>query len=198
MSREYSILPTLPLSAHSGYTHPHELPELVLLSSPAQDVVMDLNYMKSVPISPEALLSEALIDMKVNGEHLLLVVNDADEVIGMISSEDILGERTMRFINEKRIPRAEVKVRMIMTPQEEIAVFNEADLKFAKVGDIVHTLHDLKQHDGLVVRIEPESGKQTVIGVLSLSNISKQLGQDVTSDIGNAKTIAELQHGLKH
>ena len=131
--------------------------------------------------------------MKICNTHLLLVIDQERAVIGMITTEDILGEKPLKVSQQRFIKHTEVLVRMVMTPQNKIPVIDTAELQFAKVGDVIETLHHLKQHDALVIENDADTGKQIVRGLFSLSQISKQLSEDVTFDLSQAQSILEMK-----
>jgi predicted transcriptional regulator len=194
--KNYEILPTLSLNAHSGYRHQPELPKVSHLDDPALDVMIDFTTNYPFTIKSDAAITHALMEMEVCGVHLLLVVEQEEEVVGFITSEHILGEKTIRLINERRIPRSEVQVHMVMRPQVETVVLDYVNLTHAKVGHIITTMRATRQHYMLVVETNGE-GKQIVRGMFSLSLLSKQLGSDYVSDVPEARTIAELTQKLE-
>lgn len=195
MSKTYEILPTITLHAGSTYMQPPALPEVAHLDDPALDFVVDFKTNYAFTIKPDAPVTHALIEMEVLGAHLLLVVDQQDKVIGIISSEHILGEKTIKLIHEKRILRHEVEVQMVMRPQADVMAFDYASLKHAKVGHVINTMRDARQHYALVVELDSEH-KQIVRGMFSLSLLSKQLNSDYISDVPEARTIAELTQKL--
>lgn len=197
MPKTFSAIQVIHLNTGSSFAHPQTPPEIVHLDDPALHVMTDLKHANAITIEPDATISEAAMEMRVCHTHLLLVVDNENIVRGLISSEDILGEKPLKITQEKRMRRAEVLVHMVMTPQEEIVAINNEDLNLAKVGNVVKTLHELKQHYALAVEVEQFSGEQTVCGLFSLSQISKQLGFDVTSDISEAQSIIELHRDVK-
>lgn len=196
MPKNYLPLSVIHLNTGSTFTHPPTAPEVVYLEDPALHVMNDLALSNAITISPDATIREAAMEMRVCHTHLLLVINHENNVIGLISSEDILGEKPLMVTVQRRIQRAEITVRMVMTPQEKIATFTLKDIQHAKVGNVVASLHQLKQHYGLIVEVDEINHKQTVRGLFSLSKISKQLGYDVLSDISEAQSLAELQKNL--
>ena len=195
MSKTYEILPTITLHAGSTYMHPPALPEVAHLDDPALDFAVDFKTNYAFTIKPDAPVTHALIEMEVLGAHLLLVVDQQDKVIGIISSEHILGEKTIKLIHEKWILRHEVEVQMVMRPQADVMALDYASLKHAKVGHVINTMRDARQHYALVVELDSEH-KQTVRGMFSLSLLSKQLNSDYISDVPEARTIAELTQKL--
>lgn len=198
MSKTYNTLPVVHLKVGTSFSHPPNQPEIVHLDDPAVHVMTDFKQANAVIIHPEATISEAGMEMRVCHTHLLLVTNKDNLVIGLISSEDILGEKPLAVTRERQIRRDEILVRMVMTRQEQIVAFDSDNVRYAKVGNVVQTLHEAKQHYALVVEIEPTNSKQIVRGLFSLSQISKQLGFDVTSDLSEAHSLAELQRNLRN
>ncbi len=194
--KNYEILPTLSLNAHSSYRHQPPLPQVSHLDDPALSLLIDFATNYPFTVKPDASITHALMEMEVCGVHLLLVIDEEDEVVGFITSEHILGEKTIRFINEKRLPRSEVLVRMVMRPQAEVAVLEYVQLEHAKVGHIINTMRAARQHYMLVVETDQQN-RQIVRGIFSLSLLGKQLGTDYVSDVPEARTIAELSQKLE-
>ena len=56
--------------------------------------------------------------------HLLLVVDVDNEVLGIITSNDLVGEKTLQCISVRGISRADALVRDVMTPQDRLAVIS--------------------------------------------------------------------------
>ena len=65
-----------------------------------------------------------------------------------------------------------------MTPQHKIEVLEMGDVATARVGDIVATLKRMGRQHALVVD-HAADGRQSVRGLLSTSQISKQLGMAI-------------------
>ena len=192
MPKTYAPLPTNHLPNHCCYIHSGEMPELVHLDDLALHVMFDYEHTRAITIDQHALLADARIEMKACGVHVLLVIDEMQHVVGIISSEDILGEKPVKVSQEKDIPRAQVKVRMVMTPREQIVVFHYADLKLARVGELVQTLRQAKQHYALVTDIK--ENKTAVPGLFSLTFISKRSPSKVGDDDLMAHTLSELRH----
>jgi CBS domain-containing protein len=173
---KYEILTTMAFTA-STYAHPTELPEVVHWNDPALSVMIDFTQNKPPLISPETPIVEVLEEMKVHGVHVMLVVDQEEEVIGLISAEDILGEKPIQLIEERGLARDEILVAMVMLPETHITAFDIETLRHAKVGNVVNTLRELHQHYALVLK--NEYGHWIVRGLFSSSQISKQLHTDL-------------------
>lgn len=190
---KYENLPTLSLQNKEVCLRSQTLPELVHLEDPALSVMTDFSQTTPTTISPEETMDDALNEMKVKGVHLLLVTNSAKDIVGLISSEDLLGEKPIQIIQENRIQRSQVLVRMIMTPLDEVTAFDISVVEHARVGNIVNTLQALQTHYALVVQNHNATQKQTLRGLFNTSQISKQLHTNIASSITKAQTLSELQ-----
>jgi CBS-domain-containing membrane protein len=196
MKREYH-----PLTAHRLQTGArHHLPgqdaERVRIDSPAPAVMTDLRQIPAATIDLEAPLDAANRFMIRRGVRLLLVTDDDRQVLGLITSNDVSGEKPVQFALERNIRRQEIRVRDIMTPCERLEVLLYADLVHAEVGHVVATLtHSGRQH-ALVVDSSGDGNGQAVRGIISASQIARQLGVVIqTTEV--AQTFAEIGAALR-
>jgi CBS-domain-containing membrane protein len=139
-------------------------------------------------------LDEAHRRMIQRGVRLLLVVDQDRRVVGVITATDILGEKPMRVIAQRGVRRDEVLVRDVMTSQALLEVLDLGAVRAAKVGHIVATLQGTGRQHALVVE-QDASGRQTVRGVFSATQIARQLGVSITtSEV--ARTFSEIEAQL--
>lgn len=183
---------SIPLQAGTTYCRPKPVVDWVRLDNPAMDVMTDFRLVKPKTTEADVLIDDALEQMKEKGVRLLLVIDESDEIIGVITAKDIQGERPIKIIQETKTSRSELRVEDIMTPQSEIHVLNMMSVEEAQVGHIVRTLHDLKQQHVLVVELDEKSGGQKVRGLFSTSQITKQMHADSVDDVSPADTFAEI------
>ena len=193
---KYESLPVFKLTENNTYSHPHERPELVYCDDPASEIMIDFEHVKPLITSPRSSIDEANVDLQSSRTHVMLVV-DVDKVVGIVSSEDVLGEKPMQIIQERRVKRSEISVRAVMTPVEALIAINMEDLKHAKVGHILNTLAENKKHYALIVEINPESNEQIVHGLVYIYDVLKRLDKDLPSELREAKSLLELQHKLR-
>ena len=195
MLRNYPALSYSMLRAGAGYAQPSQsLPEKVTLDDPALQVLTDFQRVTAVIILAGDTLDEAHHRMIQRGIRLLLVVDQDRKVVGVITANDIVGEKPLQTIVQRGIRREELLVRDIMTPQQRLEVLNIADVRVAKVGHIVATLkHSGRQH-AMVVEVS-DAGRHTVRGVFSATQIARQLGVTLqTSQV--AMTFSEIEATL--
>ena len=96
MAKTYQPIPVISLNAGSHFSHPPTPTDVAHLDDPAINVTNDFNTAHPITISPDAPIPEAAMEMRVCSTHLRLVVDSEDIVTGLISSEDILGEKPMK------------------------------------------------------------------------------------------------------
>jgi len=185
---KYNPLPTTKLTTGAAFVHPGALPEIVHLDDDAHTVMVDFHNTQPLAIHPHELVETALKEMKYGGVHMLLVIDQQDTVHGLITSEDLLGEKLIKIMQEKRITHAEVKVKMLMQSLEQTLTIHINELRHAKVGHIVETFRKNRQHYSLVVNEDKK-----ICGLFSSFQISKQLHMDVNSMLSTARSVAELQ-----
>jgi ethanolamine utilization protein EutP (predicted NTPase) len=112
-------------------------------------------------------------------------------VLGLITSNDVLGEKPVQFALERGIKRQEIRVSDIMTPAKQLEVLSYADLAHAEVGHVVATLKHAGRQHALVTDLDGGDGIEAVRGIFSASQIARQLGVAIqTTEV--AQTFAEI------
>ncbi len=196
MNRHYYPLSAHRLQAGARHHHPAQDEQGVRVDSPALAVMTDLRQIPAATIDLEAPLDAANRFMIRRGVRLLLVTDDERRVLGLITSNDILGEKPVQFALERGIKRQEIRVRDIMIPCERLEVLDYADLVQAEVGHIVATLQRTGRQHALVVDMGADGKTQTVRGIYSASQIARQLGVAIhTTEV--AQTFAEIGAALR-
>ena len=154
--------------------------------SPATEVMTDLQHAAAYTITPTASITEAENKMVLCGVRLLFVTDMNDEMVGLITSTDILGGRPLNYLREHGGSRDAIMVQEIMTARDEIEAISYPEVVRASVGDIVATLHDVGRQHVLVV------DHDAVRGLFSATTVSRLIGETVDIEI-RARTFAELE-----
>lgn len=192
MLKTYAPLQNYPLKPDSTFARPvQSLPERVKLSDPATDVMTDTKKVSVVSIRANRSMQRANEKMIRYGVRMLLVLDENEQIAGLITATDVLGEKPVRFLQNMGGTSADILVRDIMTPQPELEVMKCEDVQRAKVGQIVATLKKSNRQHALVVTEGPD-GKQTICGLFSITQIARQLGAQVQS-FELARTFAEIE-----
>ena len=193
MDREYYALPMLKLGAGAALRRPtYAQAARVSLESPALEVMTDLARVAPATIRAQAPLAGANQFMIARGVRLLLVVDDHEHILGLITATDLLGERPLQVATERGAPRAELDVADIMIPAEQIDVLALADVQASRVGHVVETLRQSGRQHALVV----DAGR-AVCGIFSLSQIARQLGVTMAAGGEVARTFSEIEAAIR-
>ncbi|MCW8829817.1 MAG: CBS domain-containing protein [Gammaproteobacteria bacterium] len=195
MSENYTSLPYHHLN--SGITYhrpPQRLPEQVTADSPATDVMTDFTKVSAITMGPCATIEAAEQRMIASSVRLLLVTDQANAILGIITSTDLQGDRPVKYLQEVGGKREDIYLRDIMTPADRIEVLYMVDVENARVGHIVETLKRVGRQHALVIDLDDDR-QQVVRGLFSTKQISKQLGINI-DPTEVAKTFAELEAAL--
>lgn len=194
MQQHYTPLKSSALSNAISFHQPVQaMPDNVTLASQATDVMTDLKKVMAVFIPAERNIDAAKKRMIKHGVRLLLVIDDLNNVVGLITGTDILGEKPMQYIQKHGGKREDIQVKDIMTHREKLEVLCMDDIVTAKVGNVVATLERSGRQHALVVDRDGETHK--VRGIFSLTQIARQLGVQLqTHEI--ARTFAEIHTQL--
>ena len=206
MDRQYQALPIRELGDGAGLRRPTQAHAArVTLESPALEAMTDLAQTSAATIRPQAPIGGANQFMITRGVRLLLVVDDRESVLGLLSATDILGERGFQVSIERHTKRDDLNVADLMTPAAEIEVLALADVEGARVGHVLETLRRSGRQHALVVEqdVIPPRGlldkplpRAMVRGIFSLSQIARQLGVAVQTSGEVARTFAEIESAL--
>lgn len=191
--REYDTLPAQRLTGAVFVARPAP-PKSVTLESPAIDIMTDLRHMHAAVIEPHVTMDAAIVYMKQRGVRSLLVLNQDRVLGGFITATDILGEKSLRVIEERRVKHSDILVSDIMTPLDRLDAIPIEEVKHAKVGHIVASLRDRGRQHTLVIDSH-SLGKAQICGIFSISQIEKQLGSLIEST-SVAKSFAEIEATL--
>jgi CBS-domain-containing membrane protein len=171
------------------------VPRPVKYDSPAVSVMTDLCQVAAATIRPHATVAQANQAMIARGVRLLLVVDAAAFVEGVITARDTMGEKPIKMLEEKGGKHDELLVSDLMTPRERIEVLDMTAVVKAEVGHIVSTLRDSARQHALVVDHDPINGEPRIRGIFSVTQIGRQLGVALqTFEVSS--TFAEIESGL--
>lgn len=180
--KTYEPLETANLLKENKLCTPKLLPAVVHINDPAESVMINFNYHQPLTIHAGSFIQEAHDEMKFSNVHLLIVIDDDNEVVGLLGANDLIGEKPLQIAQSRGMDRNEIRVRLLMTPQNKISVVDHDELKHAKVAHIIETMRQLKTYY-LLVMCSHKSNSQEVMGLFAASQLSKQLHVDITTAI---------------
>lgn len=168
---------------------------LLAADSPAIEAMTDFSRVAAVSIAPDALIDDANARMISRGVRLLMVLGKDDEVVGLITARDILGEKPLQVALARACKRDELRVADLMTPIGSIDTLTLDDVLRARVGEILDALKQLGRQHILVEDNDPVTGLPRVRGLFSATQIGRALGVPVLG-FDLPRTFAEIEAAL--
>jgi CBS-domain-containing membrane protein len=168
----------------------------VALDSPALEVMTDLTKVKAATIRPEQTLQQAEQTMIYQGVRMLFVVSEMPLLEGLITSTDLSGERPMSLVHSRNVRFDELRVGDVMTELSMLDAIDYEPMLSATVGNVVATLKRVGRNHLLVVQAAAHGAPRRVRGVVSRTQVERQLGQliDVTPVAGS---FSEVERALQ-
>jgi len=165
----------------------------VTLDTPALEVMTDLTKVKAATIRPDQTLQQAEQTMIYQGVRMLFVVSEMPALMGLITSTDLSGERPMSLVHARNLHFDELRVADVMT---ELALLDAIDYEYmgsATVSNVVATLKRVGRNHLLVVQSASHGAARRVRGVISRTQVERQLGQliDITPIASNFSEVEQ-------
>ncbi len=162
-------------------------------SSPAISVMTDLRIITPFQIGTGASLDEINSKMIACGVRLLFVHDQQGKLAGLVTSNDILGEKPLLFTTHHLCSRDDIEAKDMMTPISKLEGIPLTDIEKATVADVVEALRDSRRHHMLV--LQKNEGRDCVRGIISVTQVGKQLGKEITPS-HRANSFAQLNRAL--
>ncbi|MEP6874691.1 MAG: CBS domain-containing protein [Burkholderiales bacterium] len=167
----------------------------VTLDSPALEVMTDLLQVKAATTSPSTSLRQAEQMMIYLGVRMLFVVTDMPSIVGLVTSTDLSGERQMRLVHERNVHYDDLTVGDVMTGLAVLDAIDHERMRAATVSNVIATLKRFGRNHLLVVQADSPQGPRRVRGVVSRSQVERQLGTQLTLT-PIADSFAEIERAL--
>lgn len=196
MSQTFKLLPHFTLSRNAVLNRRSTSRRTSVELTDAATVVMtDLNEITPFAIEPTATIDATNDKMIACGVRLLFVTNIDGTLQGLVTATDVLGEKPLQYLKEHGGKREDILCQDIMTARDNLDVLYLKDVQSATVGDIVETLKFFKRQHILVTTPLDDPENETICGIFSTTQISRQLGYHIEST-ERATTFAELEQAL--
>jgi CBS-domain-containing membrane protein len=161
--------------------------------SPAISVMTDLKIINPFKIESSASIEATNDKMIACGVRLLFVTDSQGQLRGLITSNDILGEKPLLFATSTGCTRADIEAKDLMTPINKLEGIALVDIEKANVADVVVALEDSRRHHLLV--LQEKEGRNCVRGLISITQVAHQLGREITPS-QRANSFAQLNRAL--
>jgi CBS-domain-containing membrane protein len=190
MSREYPVLKHSPLAAGARVGSPPP-PSRLTPESPSLEAMTDLCRVEAATIAPHRSVVECNATMIARGVRLLFVEDAQRSVIGVITATDLVGEKPVRFMQERGVRHHEILVSDLMTPVADLESLDLQAVSHAQVGHIVATLKEAGRQHTFVT----DEGGRRICGLFSATDVARRLGAEVpTHEV--AASFAQIEAAL--
>lgn len=180
-----------PLSLHGLNVAP-SLPRLQRAArphDPALSLLTDLHHSACVVASHRDGLDATLHLMMRAGVRMVFVSGPDGELAGMVTAEDIQGERPVVRASHHHVPHRELTLADIMTPVAQWDAVDLSEVRTAHLGDITATLHEHGLRYLLVT--QRKDGGIVLRGLFSARRLEMALNTTIEPDL-HARSFAEL------
>lgn len=164
------------------------------LDTPAISVMKDYRREQAETIQTGTSINIAKRRMAKIDVPMLYVVDRDFELVGVLTSRDLSGEKTVTFMQLEGCTIDDVKVENIMTKKEELHALFVQDVLASRIGDVLQTMHNIGS--GFVLVTMLENDMPAIRGMISAHYIAKKLGV-FFDPMHSAKNFAELAQALK-
>jgi predicted transcriptional regulator len=166
----------------------------VSLDDAAISMMTDFSHTRPFATTANTSIEDIDAKMIACGVRLLFVAERDEVLLGLVTYNDIYGEKPLQYIREHGGKREEITALDIMTPMSRLESLQLSDISRARVGDIVETMKTSgRQH--VLVSEEQTDGSQTISGMFSSTQIEKQLKIKIELS-PRANTFADLERAL--
>lgn len=193
MKHAHHSLPLNRLERGIRHARPkQQLPRRITADDPALSVMTDLCQIPAVTTELATPLNRAVDLMIRRGVRILLVCDADDNILGVLTSRDISGEKTNRILAKTGGTPEDLLVSDVMTIRPKLEVLMMDDVLGARVGDIIATLRQVDRQHALVLDSDPETDIPAVRGIFSLAEIGLRMGLNINRS-RQPTTFAELE-----
>ena len=195
MNIEYQDLPHRSISSGTRITQ-NGSREAVKIGQqdPAFLMMTDFNHVRPFSTTITATIAEINQKMINCGVRLLFVIDNNDALLGLVTYNDIYGEKPVRYLQENGGKRDEISALDIMTPLASLEALEITDVLKARIGDVVETMKTTGRQHILVVESHTD-GVQTLSGLFSSTQIENRLNMKIELS-PRANTFADLERAL--
>jgi len=195
VNNEYQNLPYNLLSSGTLITHNRRNRSVkITLQDAAFSVMTDFNHIRPFSTTGDANIEQINNKMIACGVRLLFVAERDEVLLGLVTYNDIFGEKPLQYIQEHGGKREEILARDIMTPHDRLEALQLADILTARVGDIIETIRSSGRQHILVCEDQPD-GSHAITGLFSSTQIEKRLKIKIEMS-PRANTFADIERAL--
>lgn len=165
------------------------------LNDPALSLFTDLHRSPCVVASHRDGLDQTLHLMRRAGVRMVFVAGADGELVGMVTAENLQGERPVLRASAHQVHHHELTLSDIMVPVTQWETVDVAQVRVAHVGEIVATMREHNLRYLLVT--QKKDGSTVLRGLFSASRLEQALNTMIEPDL-HSRNFAELELVLAH
>lgn len=177
------VHPAYRLQSGSAVTAAHSLRaasehHFVRRRDAATRVMTDFAATPAFTVSADCGIDDALDEMFRRGVRALIVLDEDDAVVGLVTSYDIQGERVQQRLDGRpNRRREELQVREILTPCEKWTTIDWREAQSARIDDVLEIFRSTDSPYLIVLEASNETLPAGVLrGMISRTRLERQLG----------------------
>jgi CBS-domain-containing membrane protein len=190
MITDYPPLKTVALNAATQIPESQVKGLPLTLDSPAIESMTDLTLVPAASVDARRTVDDAHTVMLTRGVRMLFVLESNRNLVGLVTANDVMGEKPMRVVHANQVLHKDVLVGDIMTATKDLEVLEYSDVRRACLGNIVTTLRNAGRQHALVVAYAAHG--PYIRGLFSAAQIARDLGIVVQTP-AIFKTFAEIE-----
>lgn len=185
----------LPLSSMSTAPTLPMVQKVALPQDAALSLLTDLHHSACVVASYQDGLAQTMHLMMRAGVRMVFVSGADGALVGMVTAEDIMGERPVQRASSHLVPHHELTVADVMVPVTHWDTVELAQVRTARLGDIAATMHEHGLRYLLVT--QHKQGQTMLRGMFSARRLEMAMNTTIEPDL-HSRSFAELEQALAH
>jgi CBS domain containing-hemolysin-like protein len=159
----------------------------------ALTLLTDLSHSAVVVASQHDSLDSTLHVMQRAGVRMVFVAGADGQLAGVVTADLLQGERPILRASNTHVAFKDLAVADVMVPISHWQVLDLTQVRTARLGDIVATMHEHGLRYLLVTQLK--DGQTTLRGLFSATRLEQALGAPIGSDL-HSRSFAELEAAL--
>ena len=180
----------LPLTTVAGQPQLPQASQTATLTDPAVSQMTDLRLAPCVKVDHRDGIAPTLHVMHRAGVRMAFVTGIAGELIGLVTSDDLQGERPMLRAMADHVCVEELTLDQVMTSRSEWRVVDAWQIEHCRLGNVAATMREHGLRYLLVV--ERDAGSTQIRGLFSARRLELVLGVELGSG-PLTRSFAELE-----
>jgi hypothetical protein len=166
-----------------------------LPQDPALSLLTDLHHSACVVASHRDGLEQTVHLMLRAGVRMVFVSGPDGQLVGMVTAEDIQGERPVVRASSHMVRHGELTLSDVMIPVSHWDTVDLSHVRTARLGDIAATMHEHGLRYLLVT--QAKNDRMMLRGLFSAQRLEAALNTTIEADL-HSRSFAELEQVLAH